>query len=562
MTNKYLTKIKDMSKNMIGETNYLKLRPTLVKSAGIFKSASGRLETVSKNRSVSAKSKKQSKSAGIVWNSGDAIMPQAAYTRNFHIVADALNMADLEWWLIDGLHRGRRVVGVRDTDRSDVLRALTLIHWDLHESSYVLDVERSSLQLSVSRIPAESSLLESRILRLCSPLSDQDSGTRFGFAYGCDIEFWNFNVSDQGTKITAPRENRAAAVLSETEFKLTKTVVDSREVLRPEVFNRTMIDDVRFPIDVVYTWVDGDDPTWQEKRSSLQAEIDGVAYHSEATHSARFTSRDELLYSLRSLEAYAPWVNHVFLVTDNQRPNWLADTQRITIVDHREIFDPGDLPTFNSNAIISRLHHIPGLSEHFIYMNDDVMLGQPLSPNDFFTPSGIARVSTSNNRRPFGQPSITDEPHINLTRNIRTLLEREFGVTVSRAIKHTPHPLIKSVMYEMEDKFENAFYQTWSSRFRHHQDIVADQLHHYYAQIVGKAVPGSLTYNYINILDDRYAAVMHETINRRHRQAICVNEAPVPGATPINEEDVSNFLKKYFPVSSIFEKVVASESGA
>ncbi|WP_434923051.1 stealth conserved region 3 domain-containing protein [Glutamicibacter sp. PAEs-4] len=562
MMRKYLNKTKDLFKNIIGEKNYLKLRPTLMMVAKFFDSASGKIETVSKNRTVSAKSRKQSKAAGIVWNSGDAIMPQEAYSRNFHIVADALNKADVEWWLIDGLHRGRRVIGVRDTDRTDVLRALTLIHWDLDESSYVLDVERSRLQLSVSRIPAESSLLDSRILRLCSPLSDQASGMRFGFAYGCDIEFWNFEETGQRTKVTAPRENRAAAVLSDAEFELTKTFFDGREVLRPEVFNRIMIDDVQFPIDVVYTWVDGEDPSWQEKRTRLQAEIDGVEYHAEAIHSARFTSRDELLYSLRSLEAYAPWVNHVFLVTDGQRPDWLSDTEKMTVVDHKEIFDPKDLPTFNSNAIISRLHHIPGLSEHFIYMNDDVMLGQPLSPNDFFTPSGIARVSTSNNRRPFGSPSIADEPHINLTRNIRTLLEREFGVTVSRAIKHTPHPLIKSVMFEMEMKFQNTFESTWSSRFRHHEDIVADQLHHYYAQIIGKAVPGSLTYNYINILDDRYAAVMHETLKRRHRQAMCINEAPVQGATPIAEEEVANFLKKYFAVKSKFEKVTSCEPSA
>lgn len=556
---KCVIKSKNVFKSLIGEENYLKLRPTIIKSARYFDSATGKLETVSKNRGVSAKKDVQNKSAGIVWNYGAALMPQPAYARNFHIVAEALSNANIKWWVVDGLHRGRRVIGVNSLDKPRVLRALTLIHWDYKDQTYVLDVERSRLQLSVSRIPAESNLLESRILRLCSPLADPDRDIRFGFAFGCDIEFWDFTNAEGHAKIIAPRENRAAAVLSESDFSLTESIVDGVKVLRPNVFSRVMLDDVTFPIDVVYTWVDGDDLAWQEKRGRLQSSIDGVEYHPEATHSARFTSRDELRYSLRSLDSFAPWVNHVYLVTDAQRPEWLSDSEKLTVIDHQEIFDAEDLPSFNSNAIISRIHHIPGLSEHFIFMNDDVMLGQPLLPSDFFTPSGIAKVSRSNNRRPFGAASVADEPHINLTRNIRSILDEHFGITVSRAIKHTPHPLLKSVMFEMESKFHKEFTRTWASNFRHHEDIVADQLHHYYAQIIGKAVPGAITYNYINILDDKYASVMKETLKRRHRQAMCINEAPVEGATAISEDEVVDFLQNYFPVESIFEKEIDSE---
>ena len=51
----------------------------------------------------------------------------------------------------------------------------------------------------------------------------------------------------------------------------------------------------------------------------------GDAFHPESSSANRFASRDELRYSLRSLQAYAPWVRHVWLVTDQQRPRWLAD---------------------------------------------------------------------------------------------------------------------------------------------------------------------------------------------------------------------------------------------
>ena len=110
----------------------------------------------------------------------------------------------------------------------------------------------------------------------------------------------------------------------------------------------------------------------------------------DAVATSRFTDSQELRYSLRSLERHAPWVRRVFLVTNGQIPDWLAlDSPKLTLVTHDEIFpDLGHLPTFSSPAIEAHLHRISGLSEHFLYFNDDVLLGQPIWPEDFFAPGG------------------------------------------------------------------------------------------------------------------------------------------------------------------------------
>ena len=43
----------------------------------------------------------------------------------------------------------------------------------------------------------------------------------------------------------------------------------------------------------------------------------------------------ELRYSLRSLEKHAPWVRHVYIVTNGQIPSWLnLDNPRMTLVSH------------------------------------------------------------------------------------------------------------------------------------------------------------------------------------------------------------------------------------
>ncbi|XP_014676988.1 PREDICTED: N-acetylglucosamine-1-phosphotransferase subunits alpha/beta-like [Priapulus caudatus] len=98
----------------------------------------------------------------------------------------------------------------------------------------------------------------------------------------------------------------------------------------------------------------------------------------------------ELRYSLRSLQTHAPWVRHIYIVTNGQIPYWLnLDNPRITIVTHEEIYpNASHLPTFSSSSIESNIHRIPGLSAKFIYMNDDVMFGKDVWPEDFYTHSG------------------------------------------------------------------------------------------------------------------------------------------------------------------------------
>ncbi|XP_062515613.1 N-acetylglucosamine-1-phosphotransferase subunits alpha/beta-like [Corticium candelabrum] len=103
----------------------------------------------------------------------------------------------------------------------------------------------------------------------------------------------------------------------------------------------------------------------------------------------RFQDNEELRYSLRSVEKFAPWVRHIYLVTNGQIPYWLdLDNPRLTIITHNDIFlNKSHLPTFSSPAIESHIHRIPGLSKKVLYLNDDVMFGQPVWPDDFYTHS-------------------------------------------------------------------------------------------------------------------------------------------------------------------------------
>ena len=155
-----------------------------------------------------------------------------------------------------------------------------------------------------------------------------------------------------------------------------------------EVMALPSVDDVRFDVDVVYTWVDGDDEDWLAARDARVTGLGGTP-SARAGGASRYRSRDELRYSMRSLHLFAPWVRRIHLVTAGQVPTWL-DTSHpaITVVDHRDILPASALPTFSSHAIETRLHVLPDLAEHFIYVNDDVFLGRPARPELFFSPGG------------------------------------------------------------------------------------------------------------------------------------------------------------------------------
>lgn len=141
-------------------------------------------------------------------------------------------------------------------------------------------------------------------------------------------------------------------------------------------------------IDLVYLWCDGSDPIWLEKMNKTLKTL-GKEPVKSALNDCRFIQSNELMFSLRSVEKYASWIRRIFIVTDEQIPKWLnLNNPKITIVNHKDIMPLEALPTFNSTAIESCLPYIEGLSEYFLFANDDMMFWNNVLPEDFFTVDG------------------------------------------------------------------------------------------------------------------------------------------------------------------------------
>lgn len=148
-----------------------------------------------------------------------------------------------------------------------------------------------------------------------------------------------------------------------------------------------------FEIDFVVSWVDGSDESWRQKKNKRKSMFETSEDKSDvATSDIRYRESGLFKYWFRAVEKYAPWVRNIYLVTDNQVPAFLdlAKTN-VILIDHKDIIDSEYLPTFNSSTIELNLFKINGLSDHFVYFNDDVYLNRKVSKSDFFDEFGNAK---------------------------------------------------------------------------------------------------------------------------------------------------------------------------
>ncbi len=133
-------------------------------------------------------------------------------------------------------------------------------------------------------------------------------------------------------------------------------------------------------IDFVILWVDGSDPAWLREKAQYQA-----AGGTDNDSVNRYRDWELLPYWFRAAESFAPFVRKVHFVTWGHLPPFLkTDHPKLHIVRHEDFIPREYLPTFSSHTIEMNLHRIPGLSEYFVYFNDDMFLLRPFEPRDFF----------------------------------------------------------------------------------------------------------------------------------------------------------------------------------
>jgi len=322
----------------------------------------------------------------------------------------------------------------------------------------------------------------------------------------------------------------------------------------------------RTAVDVVYLWVDGSDAAWRLKRQQAMDEAldsaDMMAVY--ANVEGRFRDNDELRFSLRALARFFPDHGHVYVVTDGQTPNWLKPSNRLTIIDHADLIPAGSLPTFDSGHIESYIHRIPNLSEAYFYCNDDVFFGVPVDINHWFWQDGKAQGMQGVYTGWSDEPPVTDEPMRengtaleNACRLSNQWLSRKAGYqSTFRTFAHAPRPMLKSVLFELEDKAPELFEMVRSTMFRawDKPTIVSDFVLRW-SLANGRAKVREYQHLYISTGDAALADELTQLISGMGRlDFFCINDTldDAPPSDP-SLQLVANALALLLPTPSLFE---------
>lgn len=312
---------------------------------------------------------------------------------------------------------------------------------------------------------------------------------------------------------------------------------------------------VNMEIDLVYLWVNGNDPQWRAKRRACIGEPERK---SDVNCEGRYADNDELKYSLRSMEKYAPWIHRIFIVTDNQVPEWL-DTSNpgIRIVDHTEIMPAESLPCFNSTLIEHFICRIPGLSEHFLYANDDTFINKPVTPDIFFAEDGFPVIRFI--RSPFRdlylsfRKKVLGIPlgnYIQIVRNSAELVKKRYGIYYNGRAHHNIDSYLKSDYLRTGKIFGQEIQAMLHNRVRSAKDVHRS----IYAYTALAEKRGHLVYvtQRTSFRFLIYNKSHYGKLRRYDPVFFCMNDSE--HASDSDRQRMKAFLAKRFPEKSQFEK--------
>jgi hypothetical protein len=234
--------------------------------------------------------------------------------------------------------------------------------------------------------------------------------------------------------------------------------------------------------DIVYMWVDDQWPGY----------ADELRRYAQSTHDRNPNrTRDNLQtlkFSVRSLELYTPWRRNIYVVTCRpQCPAWLDRSRpSLRIVHHDEIMPPDILPSFNSFAIQSYLHEIPGLSRRFVCFDDDILLMGPTSVDDFIEQDGRIRYDFQG-RLPHRPPRHSASPWNAALANNSALLDEIDPGSHHPGFAHGPKMFDTGDCAELIQRWGVAFRRTRRSRFRARDNVALEALLPQYLVAQGRA---------------------------------------------------------------------------
>lgn len=329
-------------------------------------------------------------------------------------------------------------------------------------------------------------------------------------------------------------------------------------------------------IDFVITWVDESDPKWRKEFEYYSAKEGKVVDKSPT----RYRDWGTLKYWFRGVEKFAPWVHKIFFVTYGHLPKWInTDNPKLVIVKHEEFIPHEYLPTFNSNVIEFFFHKIEGLSEKFVYFNDDMFLIDSVSPERFFKNGLPCDIGALAIRRPdrivFSATVLTSIGIINahfdkkdvlrkdfykwynlayIKISIRNMLYHRFNFFPGFATYHLPQGYLKQTYDDVWAKCDEDLTRTSRNKFRSYGDA-AYWLIRYWQLASGHFTPYNVFKDgkFYRIIDEDISEIV-KCIRFQKLKLLCLNDNFYKMDYEENKRKILEAFNSILPNTCSFEK--------
>lgn len=328
----------------------------------------------------------------------------------------------------------------------------------------------------------------------------------------------------------------------------------------------------KYPIDIVILWVDSNDVEWQKSKSLYSAHKDSDF------RPIRYRDWDNLKYLFRGIEKFAPWVNQVHFVTCGHLPSWLnVNCEKLHIVKHSDFIPPKYLPTFSANPIENNLFRIEGLSEHFIYFNDDMFLTNYVKETDFFY-QGLPRDAAIENpvvpyaediidyillnnmeilNKYFDKRSVMKKNILQWFNykyglyNLKTLSLLQWKKFLGLRYSHLPSSILKSTMKHLWDIEYDVLDQTCMNKFRSKEDV-NQYLFTNWQMLSGTFSPRTTKIGKFFLITDKNQKII-DTIKKQKYQMICLNDNSEIHDFDKTKQEIIDAFETILPCKSDFE---------
>lgn len=183
-----------------------------------------------------------------------------------------------------------------------------------------------------------------------------------------------------------------------------------------------------------------------------------------------------------------------------------------------------------------------------------------MSIDAFFTRSGLIKSRFSPTHTvTMKRPGTTAIPTDWASYNSAQFILRDFGLVFNRKVNHVPIPMKRSLLKEIEDRYEDEITKTRSAKFRSTSDVaLPSMLAHFYSVAIGRAVEwtgDSGECIYIDTGQHDFQLNL-EKVTVKEPLFVCLNVVGTHADIDLDTQAVllRDYLERRYPVPSPFER--------